>query len=81
MSPKENSQDDLQLLTTGRVAAILGVSLHRVVHVLRTRGHIRPVARAGTLRLYRRTDLPLIRHELHAIDARRCRRQQVYSAT
>ena len=81
MSPKENSQDDLQLLTTGRIAAILGVSLHRVVHVLGTREHIRPVARAGTLRLYRRADLPLIRHELHAIDARRCHRQQVFSAT
>ena len=81
MSPQENSQDDLQLLTTGRIAAILGVSLHRVVHVLGTREHIRPVARAGTLRLYRRTDVPLIRHELNAIDARRCGRQQVYSAT
>ena len=79
MSPKENSQDDLQLLTTGRIAVILGVSLHRVVHVLGTRGHIRPVARAGTLRLYRRADLPLIRHELNAIDARRADQHREFS--
>ena len=60
-----------QLLTPGRVAALLGVPLHRVQHVLRTRDHITPIARAGNVRLYDRAALARIRHELTAIDARR----------
>ncbi|MCH8151116.1 MAG: hypothetical protein IH830_01930 [Planctomycetes bacterium] len=60
-----------KLRTAGVIAAELGVPLHRVLHVLRTRQHIRPSARAGTLRLYDREALALIRHELNAIDARR----------
>lgn len=59
------------LLTPGRLAAELGVPLHRVLHILRTRDHIRPRARAGRLRLYSRDTLALLRHELNAIDARR----------
>lgn len=69
-----------QLLTTGRVAEILGVPLHRILHVLRTRKHIQPLARAGTFRLYRRSDLSLIRHELNAIDARLSRDHQLLKA-
>jgi hypothetical protein len=42
--------------------------------VLATRQHIKPSARAGTLRLYDRRALAQVRHELNAIDARRCRR-------
>lgn len=41
------------------------------VSKLRTRPHIRPAARAGTLRLYRCEALALVRHELNAIDARK----------
>ncbi len=59
------------LLTPGRIADELGVSLPRVVYVLSTRRHILPAARAGTLRLYDREALALVRHELNAIDARR----------
>jgi hypothetical protein len=63
-----------RLITPGVIAAELGAPLHRVLHVLGTRPHIRPVARAGTLRLYDRRAVALVRHELNAIDARRCRR-------
>lgn len=59
------------LTTPGRIAEALGVSLHRVQHVLRTRSHIRPSARAGTLRLYDREAVAMVRHEINAIDARR----------
>lgn len=60
-----------KLLTPGRIAEELGVALPRVQHVLATRRHIIPAARAGILRLYRRDAIALIRHELNAIDARR----------
>ena len=63
--------EEPNLLTTGRLAMVLGEPLHRVLHVLRTREHIRPSARAGTLRLYSRDAVALIRHELNTIDARR----------
>jgi hypothetical protein len=58
------------LLTPGKIAAELNVSMARVMYVLRTRNHIRPAARAGILRLYRRETLPTILHELNAIEAR-----------
>jgi hypothetical protein len=35
---------------------------------------LQPTARAGTLRLYDRQAVALVRHELNAIDARRCRK-------
>lgn len=60
-----------KLLTAGRLAHELGEPIHRVLHVLATRQHIRPLARAGTLRLYDRDALASVRHELNAIDARR----------
>jgi hypothetical protein len=68
-----------QLRTVGRIAAELSEPLHRVLHVLATRGHIRPAARAGTLRLYDRQAVAQVRYELNCIDARRCRRQEVLS--
>ena len=63
--------------TVGMIASTLGVPIHRVQHVLRTRKHIRPTAMAGTLRLYSPGAVALIRHELNAIDARRCSRSGV----
>lgn len=60
-----------RLITPGVIAKELGEPLHRVSHVLATRTHIRPAARAGTLRLFRRSVVALVRHELNAIDARR----------
>jgi hypothetical protein len=62
------------LITPGVIASELGVPLHRVLHVLRTRQHIKPSARAGTLRLFDRHAVAMVRHELNAIDARRCRK-------
>ena len=59
------------LLTPGRIADQLGVSLPRVLYVLSTRRHIQPAARAGTLRLYDRKAVAMVRHELNAMDARR----------
>ena len=59
-----------QLVTVGVVAQRLGVPLHRVQHVLRTRAHIRPRARAGTFRLYSEEAVAQVRHELNGIDAR-----------
>jgi hypothetical protein len=62
------------LFTPGVIAAELDAPLHRVLHILATRRHIRPVARAGMLRLYDRRTVAMVRHELNAIDARRCRK-------
>jgi len=63
-----------RLITPGIIAGELKEPLHRVLHVLATRPHIRPSARAGTLRLYDRRAVAMVRHELNAIDARRCRK-------
>lgn len=63
-----------QLITVGVIAAELRVPLHRVQHVLATRQRIRPSARAGTLRLYDRRAVAMVRYELNLIDARRCRK-------
>lgn len=60
-----------RLLTPGRLAAELGEPLHRVLYVLATRPHLRPCARAGTLRLYGRGTVDLVRDELARIDALR----------
>ena len=68
------------LLTPGRIADELGVSLQRVLYVLATRRHIAPAARAGTLRLYDREALAQVRHELTAIDARRSRQEADHDA-
>jgi hypothetical protein len=63
-----------RLITPGVISSELGVPLHRVLHVLASRNHICPAARAGTLRLYDRRAIAMVRHELNAMDARRCRR-------
>jgi len=60
-----------KLITPGVMATELNVPLHRVLHVLSTRTHICPAARAGMLRLYSREAIAMVRHELVAIDARR----------
>lgn len=62
-----------RLITAGVIARELNAPLHRVLHVLATRRHIRPAARAGGYRLYRSRAVAQVRHELNAIDARRCR--------
>ena len=62
-----------QLRTSGVIAQELGESLSRVLYVLRTRQHIKPAALAGRLRPYDRRAVAMVRHEFHAIDARRSR--------
>lgn len=52
--------------------------LHCVLRVLATRPYIRPAARAGTLRLYDRRAVAMVRHELNAIDARPAERWSSY---
>ena len=66
-----------RLITPGVIAAAVNTPLHRVLRVLATRPHIRPAARAGTLRLYERDVIAQVRHELSAIDARRPSRKAV----
>ena len=67
------SSSEPRLLSPGVIARQLQVPLHRVQNVLDTRPHIRPLARAGIIRLYDRDAVAMIRHELTAIDARRNR--------
>ena len=59
------------LITPGVIAHDLGVPLHRIEYILATRQHIKPAARAGTLRLYSKENVAQVRHELSAMDARR----------
>lgn len=60
-----------QLRTIGRMAAELGVPIHRINHILATRAHIQPSARAGTLRLFDSEAVAHVRYELNLQDARR----------
>jgi len=59
------------LITPGVIAKELGEPLHRILNILKTRVHIKPSARAGTLRLYNKAAVAMVRHELNTIDARR----------
>lgn len=65
-----------RLITAGVIATELNAPLHRVLNVLRTREHIQPAARAGTLRLYDRAAVAMVRYELNGIDARQSPRQK-----
>jgi len=63
---------DIPLLNTpGRIAELLHVPIHRIVHILNTRHDITPTALAGRVRLYDSTALARIRYELNVQDARR----------
>jgi hypothetical protein len=61
----------VQLLTPGRIAALLRQPLYRINYILSTRQHIRPTAKAGNVRLFDRQALARVRHEVNALDARR----------
>ena len=65
------ANDIPQLRTPGIIAAELGAPLNRVLYVLQKHA-IKPIGRAGTLRLYDSQAVAMVRHELNAIDARRC---------
>jgi hypothetical protein len=60
-----------KLITPGVIADTLGAPLGRVLYVLATRRHIRPAARAGTLRLYDRRAVAMIRQAINGMDARK----------
>lgn len=62
-----------RLITPSFIAEELGVPLHRVTNILATRQHIQPRAMAGNIRLYDKAAVAMIRHEINAIDARRCK--------
>lgn len=57
-----------RLLTPGVIADELDEPLHRVLHILATRSHIKPRARAGILRLYDRQAVGMVREALRSID-------------
>jgi len=59
--------------TVGRIAAELGVPVHRVTYVLRTRPEIRPIARAGHARVYDAAAVDAVRRALRRIEAARHR--------
>ncbi|MCH7728353.1 MAG: hypothetical protein IH991_18030 [Planctomycetes bacterium] len=63
-----------RLRTPGVIAEEVNGSLQRILYVLRTRPHIKPTALAGRLRLYDRSAVAMVRHELNAIDAKRDRK-------
>jgi hypothetical protein len=63
------SNDTPQLRTPGVIAAELNTPLSRVLYILRKRG-IRPIGRAGILRLYDRTAVEMVREALRQMDQR-----------
>jgi hypothetical protein len=63
------ANDTPQLRTPGVIAAELGAPLSRVLYVLRTRSHlIKPIGRAGILRLYDRTAVDTVRGILREME-------------
>lgn len=61
-----------QLRTPGVIAAELCEPLQRVLYVLRTQAHlIKPIGRAGCLRIYDRAAVDAVRDVLAEIDMRR----------
>jgi DNA-binding transcriptional MerR regulator len=56
--------------TVGEIARRLGVPVHRVEYVVRSR-NIRPGGRAGNCRVFTEEDVVRITAELRQIDARR----------
>ncbi len=66
-----------QLRTPGVMAAELDAPLSRVLYVLRTRSHlIKPIGRAGCLRLYDRAAVEMVRNVLCDMDQKRLARSE-----
>ena len=57
-------------LTIGEIARRLGVAVHRVEYLVRTR-NLKAAARAGNIRLFSETDVTYIAGEIRRIDADR----------
>jgi hypothetical protein len=64
------TNDTPQLRTPGVIAAELDAPLSRVLYILRNR-NIKPIGRAGVLRLYDRAAVETVRDALRKIDQRR----------
>jgi hypothetical protein len=63
-----------QLRTPGVIANELGEPLTRVLYVLRTHSHaIKPIGRAGCLRLYDRRAVAAVREVLRSMSRRQAR--------
>jgi hypothetical protein len=60
-----------RLRTAGVIADELDAPLSRVLYVLRTR-NVKPIGRAGVLRLYDRAAVETVRQELNAMHQRHC---------
>ena len=56
--------------TVGEIARRLGVPVHRIEYVIRSRD-VRPVSRAGNARVFTDADITYIRSELRRIDEER----------
>jgi DNA-binding transcriptional MerR regulator len=56
--------------TIGEIARRLGVAVHRVEYVVRTR-NIQPVSRAGNLRVFSEPDIDFVGAEIRRIDGER----------
>jgi hypothetical protein len=80
---KASMENDIpQLRTPGVIAAELDAPLSRVLYVLRTRSLIiRPIGRAGVLRLYDRSAVEMVRNALSEMDQRQAlaRREAAYA--
>jgi len=65
------ASDIPRLRTPGIIAAELDAPLSRVLYILRTRSHlIKPIGRAGVLRLYDHAAVETVRKALKEIDQR-----------
>jgi hypothetical protein len=65
------ANDIPKLRTPGVIAAEVDAPLNRVLYILRTRSHrIKPIGRAGCLRLYDRTATEMVRDALREMDQR-----------
>jgi hypothetical protein len=65
------ANDIPQLRTPGVIAAEVDAPLGRVLYILRARSHlIKPIGRAGCLRLYDRAATEMVRDTLREMDQR-----------
>lgn len=60
-----------RLVTVGVIASEVGVPVERVCRILRARPYIRPLAYAGSFRIFDNAAIDQVRCELSTIDAKR----------
>ncbi len=58
-----------RLFTSGDIARVIDEKVTRVRHILNTRRHIRPVGRAGIVRLYDASAITAVTEELRNREA------------